>query len=415
MSGDKDRRDYLLLLTDQLLEAWDKWSNNPDLKYITRGFEEAVDNTILLFSEGTIPGDLRRMTQLVLQMQEHWEAWKRRAESNPDKNRHPTSSFWAQLEAIAQLRQELKRPPSKRLEPVAKLRALPGMTDNQICRTYGWFDANGAPELWKIDEEETDPGKHSYKIEGWLPPHERERVKTIKAQSAAIERANEQRTAKIKALTRPPAKESIEDLLRLDDMSGKQLCGMKQIDRDELELYCKEHQLTLPPWDAPAANQLQSVFDPGENKASSLKRPAPKPDVKVEIAAANPDEPASVIRASVEAEEGDTEAPASVLRKQDDEQDDADDQDDIQSDGGAMSVEAQVVLYHKMDLQPEEIAAVAARAKHLLVLENNLGQVFHYVQAAAAGRTKVSFLPPRVLGELHEIEDILKAVNEVQR
>jgi hypothetical protein len=58
---------------------------------------------------------------------------------------------------------------------------------------------------------------------------------------------------------------------------------------------------------------------------------------------------------------------------------------------------------------------VAARAKHLLVLENNLGQVFHYVQAAAAGRTKVSFLPPRVLGELHEIEDILKAVNEVLR
>jgi 2-oxoglutarate ferredoxin oxidoreductase subunit alpha len=63
----------------------------------------------------------------------------------------------------------------------------------------------------------------------------------------------------------------------------------------------------------------------------------------------------------------------------------------------------------------KEIAAVAARAKHLLVLENNLGQVFHYVQAAAAGRTKVSFLPPRVLGELHEIEDILKAVNEVLR
>jgi len=50
-----------------------------------------------------------------------------------------------------------------------------------------------------------------------------------------------------------------------------------------------------------------------------------------------------------------------VLRKQDDEQDDADDQDDIQSDGGAMSVEAQVVLYHKMDLQPEEIAADMAK------------------------------------------------------
>ena len=64
----------------------------------------------------------------------------------------------------------------------------------------------------------------------------------------------------------------------------------------------------------------------------------------------------------------------------------------------------------------KEIAAVAARAKQVLVLENNLGQVFHYIQAAAAGgRAKVSFLPPRVLGELHEVEDILKAVNEVRQ
>jgi 2-oxoglutarate/2-oxoacid ferredoxin oxidoreductase subunit alpha len=61
-----------------------------------------------------------------------------------------------------------------------------------------------------------------------------------------------------------------------------------------------------------------------------------------------------------------------------------------------------------------EIAALAARAKHLLVLENNLGQMYHYVQAAAAGKAAVSFLPPRVLGEMHEIEDVLKAVREVR-
>jgi 2-oxoglutarate ferredoxin oxidoreductase subunit alpha len=61
-----------------------------------------------------------------------------------------------------------------------------------------------------------------------------------------------------------------------------------------------------------------------------------------------------------------------------------------------------------------EIAALAGRARHLIVLENNLGQMFHYVQAAAAGRADVRFLRPRVLGELHEIEDILKAVREVR-
>ncbi|HSB71197.1 MAG TPA: 2-oxoacid:acceptor oxidoreductase subunit alpha [Candidatus Methylomirabilis sp.] len=62
----------------------------------------------------------------------------------------------------------------------------------------------------------------------------------------------------------------------------------------------------------------------------------------------------------------------------------------------------------------KEIALLAERVKHLIVLENNLGQVVTYVAAAAAGRAGVSFLPPRVLGELHEIEDILKAVREVR-
>jgi 2-oxoglutarate ferredoxin oxidoreductase subunit alpha len=62
----------------------------------------------------------------------------------------------------------------------------------------------------------------------------------------------------------------------------------------------------------------------------------------------------------------------------------------------------------------KELAAVATRARHLIVLENNLGQLFPFVQAAAGRHCGVSFLPPRVLGELHEIEDILKAVREVQ-
>ncbi len=62
----------------------------------------------------------------------------------------------------------------------------------------------------------------------------------------------------------------------------------------------------------------------------------------------------------------------------------------------------------------KEIAALSAKVKHFVVLENNLGQIVPYVQAAAAGKATVSFLPPRVLGELHEIEDVLKAVREVR-
>jgi len=62
----------------------------------------------------------------------------------------------------------------------------------------------------------------------------------------------------------------------------------------------------------------------------------------------------------------------------------------------------------------KEIAALARRAKHLLVLENNLGQMVDYVRAAAEGHCGVTFVPPRILGDLHEVDDILKTVSEVR-
>lgn len=62
----------------------------------------------------------------------------------------------------------------------------------------------------------------------------------------------------------------------------------------------------------------------------------------------------------------------------------------------------------------KEIAAVAERARHLIVLENNLGQLYPYVQAAVGGRSQVSFLPPRTLGVLHDVDDILAAVRQAR-
>jgi hypothetical protein len=378
MGFDDDRRSHLLLVTNSLLDTWQKWANNPDLKYVTVTFEEAVEAVVLLFSEGTIPGDLRRLTALVGDMEKHWEAWKKRAVSNPNKFQHPDTNFWAALEAISQHLVDLKRPPAKRLEPVAKLRALPGMTDHQICRTYGWFDANGNPELWKVEEEETDPGKHSYKLEGWLPPHERERVRIERAQAAAVDRAKEQRMAKIKQLTRPPAPEPIEDLLKLSGMSGKQICQMKHIDRDEFEQYCREHQLRMPSWDPPSGNQLSSVFDVNQDardaeairdqaKASTLKQPKPaKPPKRVALEgqaeadtpiARDDDRPASVIQGAVDDEQEDDAEDnqrASVLRGAEEEVPAPEAAAAVE---GEFTPEAQVVLYHKAGLKPEEIAA----------------------------------------------------------
>ena len=61
----------------------------------------------------------------------------------------------------------------------------------------------------------------------------------------------------------------------------------------------------------------------------------------------------------------------------------------------------------------EEIEEMARKAKKVIVLENNLGQLYPFIKAEAAGHADVSFLPPRVIGEIQDPEAILERIREV--
>jgi 2-oxoglutarate ferredoxin oxidoreductase subunit alpha len=60
-----------------------------------------------------------------------------------------------------------------------------------------------------------------------------------------------------------------------------------------------------------------------------------------------------------------------------------------------------------------EIERMARRAKHVIVLENNLGQMYPYIKAAAASFVDVSFLAPKLVGQIQDPEDILTRIREV--
>ncbi len=62
-----------------------------------------------------------------------------------------------------------------------------------------------------------------------------------------------------------------------------------------------------------------------------------------------------------------------------------------------------------------EIERMAGTAKHVVVLENNLGQMYPYIKAAAAPFAKVSFLPPRLIGQIQDPEEIVGRIREVLR
>ena len=61
----------------------------------------------------------------------------------------------------------------------------------------------------------------------------------------------------------------------------------------------------------------------------------------------------------------------------------------------------------------EAIRELCQGARHVLVMENNLGQMLPYVQAAVGRVAEVTPLPPRVLGSLHRPAQVLESIREV--
>lgn len=62
-----------------------------------------------------------------------------------------------------------------------------------------------------------------------------------------------------------------------------------------------------------------------------------------------------------------------------------------------------------------EIRRVAERVEHLLVLENNTGQLYPYIKAESAHACRVSFLGPQLLGQIHDPEYIVAKVKEMMQ
>lgn len=60
-----------------------------------------------------------------------------------------------------------------------------------------------------------------------------------------------------------------------------------------------------------------------------------------------------------------------------------------------------------------EIEKAAKQAKHILVIENNMGQMLPYIKACVGGAAKVHFMPPKQLGQIQEPEAILNVIKEI--
>ncbi len=63
----------------------------------------------------------------------------------------------------------------------------------------------------------------------------------------------------------------------------------------------------------------------------------------------------------------------------------------------------------------EAVQQLSKQVHRLIVLENNMGQIYPYIKAEACKEADVHFLEPDVLGEMHKVDDILEKIAEVAR
>ena len=63
----------------------------------------------------------------------------------------------------------------------------------------------------------------------------------------------------------------------------------------------------------------------------------------------------------------------------------------------------------------EEVQALSAGKRAVVVMENNMGQLYPYVKAETCGNAETVFLPPQVVGELHDVDYVLESIREYVR
>jgi 2-oxoglutarate ferredoxin oxidoreductase subunit alpha len=63
----------------------------------------------------------------------------------------------------------------------------------------------------------------------------------------------------------------------------------------------------------------------------------------------------------------------------------------------------------------KEVRAAAEAAGAILVLENNMGQLFPYIKAESVHTARVEFLGPQVLGQIHDPNYILAKIREMMK
>lgn len=257
------RFQFLSDLMTQFFDERKAWVES-DAKFVTETLEQAIDELVEGFGEGTIPGELRGIEQAISrELAPAWEAWKNEARATGDLRVLPGDNFWLAVLNLERAREKAQPRPPITVETIEQLTEQK-VSDRQICIIYDWLDGRGQPELWRLAEERREPGKHTA---NWVPKAERRRQEQDVRQAQLRQQVAQRQARKVEQLT-APCKESIEELIG-QGLSAEQIAEMRKCSLDEVYAAADQMGVERPPLRYSSPGVKRAPYDPEPNESAA--------------------------------------------------------------------------------------------------------------------------------------------------
>lgn len=235
-----EQRDFLHGLVSEAIAQHDRWAADLENNHVTAALDDAMTDLIDGFSAGDIPGSCRALSALVAEFGVAWTAWQAAVDRGGSALTPPDDACWQAWERVVDEYRGVVSPSSPPVESVVTLREQK-VPDRQICEIYGWVDIQGRPEIFKVEEEIANPGKHT---KDWVDPISKRRQAAEQEQRSLVAKVRRLRQAKVDRMN-ATAPESLEDLVRQDVPIG-QIAEILRMTPDDVLAACDAAELPRP-------------------------------------------------------------------------------------------------------------------------------------------------------------------------
>lgn len=212
------------------------------VQQISDAVAQAIDQVCFLCTAHNVDDDAKELILAIDRFQGEVHAWREAIELSPEAV-HPggTAEMWSTFNVLERYLETKRR---RLPEPIRELMDA-SVSDDQICKIYGFVKNDGSSDVVMLAEEKAKPGTH-YHPDTWVPRRERSRLDEVNrewSRRTPIEHLPIG-NADVAPRQRRAAPETLDELIA-QGVDAEQIARMKQLTVEEVEAYAVQRGLPL--------------------------------------------------------------------------------------------------------------------------------------------------------------------------